>query len=110
MGIVTSRDVRFETHFQQKVEAVMTRKLVNAREVSQAEAQQLLHQHRIEKLLVVDEDYALKGLITIKDIEKRRTHPNAAKDAKGGCCAPPQGRMARTARRAWRRCCAPAAT
>ena len=70
------------------------------RGVSQAEAQQLLHQHRIEKLLVVDEDYALKGLITIKDIEKRRTHPNAAKDAKGGCCAPPRwhGRGPRGAR------------
>jgi IMP dehydrogenase len=84
VGIVTSRDVRFETNLSQKVEQVMTRKLVTGREgISQAEAQQLLHQHRIEKLLIVNEEYELKGLITIKDIEKRRTHPNAAKDAKG---------------------------
>jgi IMP dehydrogenase len=84
MGIVTSRDVRFVTNLSQKVESVMTRKLVTGREgISQAEAQQLLHEHRIEKLLIVDEQFELKGLITIKDIEKRRTHPNAAKDAKG---------------------------
>jgi IMP dehydrogenase len=84
MGIVTSRDVRFVTDLSQKVESVMTRKLVTGREgISQSEAQQLLHEHRIEKLLIVDEQFELKGLITIKDIEKRRTHPNAAKDAKG---------------------------
>jgi IMP dehydrogenase len=84
VGIVTSRDVRFETNLSQKVEQVMTRKLVTGREgISQAEAQQLLHQHRIEKLLIVNEEYELKGLITIKDMEKRRTNPNAAKDAKG---------------------------
>ncbi|WP_224249824.1 IMP dehydrogenase [Hyalangium gracile] len=84
VGIVTSRDVRFETNLSQKVEQVMTRKLVTGREgIHQAEAQQLLHQHRIEKLLIVNEEFELKGLITIKDIEKRRTHPNAAKDAKG---------------------------
>jgi IMP dehydrogenase len=84
MGIVTSRDVRFVTNLSQKVESVMTRKLVTGREgISQSEAQQLLHEHRIEKLLIVDEQFELKGLITIKDIEKRRTHPNAAKDAKG---------------------------
>jgi IMP dehydrogenase len=84
VGIVTSRDVRFETNVQQKVEAVMTRKLITGREgISQGEAQKLLHEHRIEKLLIVDEQFELKGLITIKDIEKHRTHPNAAKDAKG---------------------------
>jgi IMP dehydrogenase len=84
VGIVTSRDVRFETNFTQKVEQVMTRKLVTGREgITQAEAQELLHKHRIEKLLIVNEEYELKGLVTIKDIEKRRTHPNAAKDAKG---------------------------
>jgi IMP dehydrogenase len=84
VGIVTSRDVRFETNFAQPVEAMMTRKLVTAREgVSQADAQELLHKHRIEKLLIVDERYELRGLITIKDIEKRRTHPHAAKDGKG---------------------------
>jgi IMP dehydrogenase len=84
VGIVTSRDVRFETNVQQKVEAVMTRKLITGREgINQAEAQKLLHEHRIEKLLIVDEQFELKGLVTIKDIEKHRTHPNAAKDAKG---------------------------
>jgi len=84
VGIVTSRDVRFETNLTQKVEAVMTRKLVTGREgISQGDAQKLLHEHRIEKLLVVNDDFELRGLITIKDIEKRRTHPNAAKDAKG---------------------------
>ncbi|MBN1206837.1 MAG: IMP dehydrogenase [Myxococcaceae bacterium] len=84
VGIVTSRDVRFETNLSQKVEEVMTRKLITGREgISQAEAQALLHRHRIEKLLIVNEEFELKGLITIKDIEKRRTHPNAAKDTKG---------------------------
>ncbi|MCE9671067.1 IMP dehydrogenase [Myxococcus stipitatus] len=84
VGIVTSRDVRFETNLTQKVEAVMTRKLVTGREgISQGDAQKLLHEHRIEKLLVVNDEFELRGLITIKDIEKRRTHPNAAKDAKG---------------------------
>ncbi|RKH08943.1 IMP dehydrogenase [Corallococcus praedator] len=84
VGIVTSRDVRFEKNFTQKVEDVMTTKLVTGREgISQEEAQKLLHEHRIEKLLVVNEAYELKGLITIKDIEKRLTHPYAAKDGKG---------------------------
>jgi IMP dehydrogenase len=84
VGIVTSRDVQFETNLSQKVEQVMTRKLVTGREgISQAEAQDLLHKHRIEKLLIVNEAFELKGLLTVKDIEKRRTHPNAAKDAKG---------------------------
>jgi IMP dehydrogenase len=83
-GIVTTRDVRFVTNLEQKVDAVMTRKLVTGREgITQAEAQRLLHEHRIEKLLIVDEQFELKGLITIKDIEKHRTHPHAAKDARG---------------------------
>ncbi|OJH41821.1 IMP dehydrogenase [Cystobacter ferrugineus] len=84
VGIVTSRDVRFVTDLGQKVETVMTRKLVTGREgISQPDAQKLLHEHRIEKLLIVDEQFELRGLITIKDIEKRRTRPNAAKDSKG---------------------------
>ncbi|SES86163.1 IMP dehydrogenase [Stigmatella erecta] len=84
VGIVTSRDVRFETNLTQKVEQMMTRKLITGREgITQPEAQALLHQHRIEKLLIVNEEFELKGLVTIKDIEKRRTNPNAAKDAKG---------------------------
>jgi len=84
MGILTSRDVRFETNLDKKVEEVMTRKLITAREgVSKAAAQELLHANRIEKLLLVDEQGELRGLMTIKDIEKSRTHPNAAKDGKG---------------------------
>ncbi len=84
VGIVTSRDVRFEKNLNQKVEDVMTKKLVTAREgISQVEAVELLHKNRIEKLLVVDEAFVLKGLITIKDIEKTRAHPHSAKDGKG---------------------------
>ncbi|XXF81431.1 IMP dehydrogenase [Myxococcaceae bacterium GXIMD 01537] len=84
VGIITGRDVRFETNLSQKVEQVMTRKLITGREsINQDEATRLLHEHRIEKLLIVNEAFELKGLITIKDIEKRKAHPNAAKDAKG---------------------------
>jgi IMP dehydrogenase len=84
VGILTNRDLRFEQNLDQKVEAVMTRKLVTAREgVTIEEAKVLLHQHRIEKLLVVNEAFELRGLITIKDIEKVQQHPNAAKDRLG---------------------------
>ena len=84
VGIVTNRDLRFEKNLEQKVEDVMTRELITCREgISQDEAKELLHKNRIEKLLVVDDKYELKGLITIKDIEKTRAHPNAAKDGQG---------------------------
>ena len=84
VGILTNRDLRFEKNLDQKVEAMMTRELITCREgISQDEAKELLHKNRIEKLLVVDEKYELKGLITIKDIEKTRMHPNASKDDKG---------------------------
>jgi IMP dehydrogenase len=84
VGILTNRDLRFERNLEQKVEAMMTRDLITCREgISQDEAKELLHRNRIEKLLVVDDKYELKGLITIKDIEKTRAHPNAAKDDKG---------------------------
>ena len=83
VGIITTRDVRFEQNLNQRVGQVMTQKLITAKEgVTPAQAVALLHEHRIEKLLVVDEGFELKGLITIKDIEKRRAHPNAAKDSK----------------------------
>ncbi len=83
-GILTNRDLRFEKNLDQPVSAVMTKKLVTAREgLSQDEAKDLLHKNRIEKLLVVDDQFHLKGLITIKDIEKTRAHPLAAKDGKG---------------------------
>ncbi|HMK73206.1 MAG TPA: IMP dehydrogenase [Myxococcaceae bacterium] len=84
VGIVTSRDVRFEQNLDRKVEEVMTRKLITAPDgVSKRAALELLHQNRIEKLLLIDDQGELKGLMTIKDIEKTRAFPNAAKDAKG---------------------------
>ncbi|MFL5390785.1 MAG: IMP dehydrogenase, partial [Myxococcales bacterium] len=84
VGILTNRDIRFEKNLEQRVEDVMTRELITCREgISQDAAKELLHVNRIEKLLVVDEKYELKGLITIKDIEKTRQFPNAAKDEHG---------------------------
>jgi IMP dehydrogenase len=84
VGILTNRDLRFEKNLEQRVEQVMTRDLVTAREgVTIEEAKDLLHRHRIEKLLVVDDAFELRGLVTIKDIEKIQKHPNAAKDRHG---------------------------
>jgi IMP dehydrogenase len=84
VGILTNRDVRFASDPQTPVSALMTKDLVTVREnVSQDEAQRLLHQHRIEKLLVVDPDYKCIGLITVKDIEKAQLNPNACKDEQG---------------------------
>jgi IMP dehydrogenase len=85
VGILTNRDVRFANNMQQPVHELMTKdRLITVREgVSSAEAKRLLHQHRIEKLLVVDEAYSCVGLITVKDIEKARLHPNASKDEQG---------------------------
>ena len=85
VGILTNRDVRFATDKRQKVSELMTKdRLVTVREsVDQDEAKRLLHQHRIEKLLVVDADYRCVGLITVKDIEKAVANPNACKDEQG---------------------------
>ena len=85
VGILTNRDVRFATDKRQKVSELMTKdRLVTVREsVGQDEAKRLLHQHRIEKLLVVDGDYRCVGLITVKDIEKAVANPNACKDEQG---------------------------
>src|SRR4051812_4951649 len=86
VGILTNRDVRFATDPEQPVSELMTKEdLITVREggVNQAEAKKLLHQHRIEKLLVVDEKYRCVGLITVKDIEKSVANPNAAKDEQG---------------------------
>ncbi len=85
LGILTNRDLRFETRMNVKVSEVMTKKnLVTAPEGTTLEdAIKLLHEHRIEKLLVIDDGYNLKGLITIKDIEKRIKYPNACKDSLG---------------------------
>jgi IMP dehydrogenase len=84
VGILTNRDLRFERNLEQRVEEVMTKDLVTAREgVTIEEAKDLLHRHRIEKLLVVNEGFELRGLVTIKDIEKIQKYPNAAKDRLG---------------------------
>ena len=84
VGILTNRDIRFEKNLEQKVADMMTTKLITCREgISMDEAKDLLHRNRIEKLLVVDDEYNLRGLITIKDIEKTRQHPSAAKDKNG---------------------------
>lgn len=87
VGILTNRDLRFETNFDQKVEDVMTKGRDNLVTVSPGialdDAKKLLHQNRIEKLLVVSDNYDLVGLITTKDIEKSRQYPNANKDEAG---------------------------
>ncbi len=85
IGILTNRDVRFASDPKQPVKELMTHdNLITVRDgVSQEEAKRLLHQHRIEKLLVVDDQNNCVGLITVKDIEKSQLNPNACKDAKG---------------------------
>ncbi|TWB52905.1 IMP dehydrogenase [Nitrospirillum viridazoti] len=85
VGILTNRDVRFATNPRQPVSELMTHQnLITVREgVGKDEAKRLLHTNRIEKLLVVDDSYRCIGLITVKDIEKAQSHPNACKDEKG---------------------------
>jgi IMP dehydrogenase len=85
VGILTNRDLRFETNLDQPVSQVMTKeRLVTVKSnISLEDSKKLLHAHRIEKLLVVDDEYYLKGLITIKDIEKIKKYPNACKDSLG---------------------------
>ncbi|HCP01425.1 MAG TPA: IMP dehydrogenase [Rhodospirillaceae bacterium] len=84
VGIVTNRDVRFASDLSQPIKELMTERLVTVGEdVEMEAAKQLLHQHRIEKLLVVDEGGHCVGLITVKDIEKARAYPDACKDEQG---------------------------
>ncbi|MHB8622381.1 MAG: IMP dehydrogenase [Sulfuricaulis sp.] len=86
VGIVTSRDLRFETRYDEPVASIMTPqdKLVTVKEgASRDEILKLLHEHRIEKILVVDNKFELKGLITVKDIQKSTEYPRSAKDLKG---------------------------
>ena len=85
VGILTNRDLRFETNLDQPVSQVMTKdRLVTVKSnISLEDSKKLLHAHRIEKLLVVDDEYCLKGLITIKDIEKIKKYPSACKDSLG---------------------------
>jgi IMP dehydrogenase len=86
VGIVTNRDLRFETNLDQSIANIMTPKerLVTVREgASREEVMALLHQHRLERVLVIDDAYNLKGLITVKDIQKSSDHPLACKDEQG---------------------------
>lgn len=86
VGIVTSRDVRFETRLDAKVRDVMTPKerLVTVREgADKNEVRELLHKHRLEKVLIVDDKFNLKGMMTVKDIEKAKAYPLASKDDQG---------------------------
>jgi IMP dehydrogenase len=87
VGILTNRDLRFETNFERKVSELMTKgreNLITVRQgINLEDSKKLLHRHRIEKLLVVNDRYDLVGLITVKDIEKARRYPNACKDEQG---------------------------
>ncbi|HZT72446.1 MAG TPA: IMP dehydrogenase [Terriglobales bacterium] len=85
VGILTNRDLRFETRLDQRIGDVMTKENLITVPVGTTleEAERILHRHRVEKLLVVDERYMLKGLITVKDIQKKLKYPFAAKDAHG---------------------------
>jgi len=86
VGILTNRDLRFETNLEQPVANVMTHEhliTVSSTDISLEDSKKLLHKHRIEKLLVVDDNYYLTGLITIKDIEKIKKYPLACKDSMG---------------------------
>jgi len=85
VGILTNRDLRFETRYDLPISSVMTKEnlITVAVGTTLEEAEAILHRHRVEKLLVVDEHYNLKGLITVKDIQKKLKYPNAAKDPQG---------------------------
>lgn len=86
VGIVTNRDLRFETRLDQPVSSIMTptERLITVKEGSSPEeAKLLMHQHRLERVLVVNDDFELRGLVTVKDILKSTEHPNAAKDIHG---------------------------
>ena len=84
VGILTNRDVRFANDLNQTVSALMTKNVITVKEsVSKEEARKLLHKHRIEKLVVIDDDRFCIGLITVKDMEKSQNHPDACKDEQG---------------------------
>jgi IMP dehydrogenase len=85
VGILTNRDLRFETRLELPISEAMTKENLITVPVGTTlhESEEILHRHRVEKLLVVDDDYNLKGLITVKDIQKKLKYPNAAKDTQG---------------------------
>ena len=93
MGIVTSRDMRFEKKLDDPVRHIMTKKdrLITVREgASDEEVVQLLHKHRIEKVLVVNDGFELRGLITVKDIQKKPTTPTPRTTAASACWSAPR--------------------
>ena len=85
VGILTNRDLRFETRYDLPISQVMTKEnlITVAVGTTLEQAEEILHRHRVEKLLVVDDNYYLKGLITVKDIQKKLKYPSAAKDSQG---------------------------
>ena len=84
VGILTNRDVRFASDYNQSVSALMTRNVITVKEnVSPEDARRLLHTHRIEKLVVIDDENYCVGLITVKDMEKAQNHPESSKDEQG---------------------------
>src|SRR5258707_1878185 len=85
VGILTNRDLRFETRFDLPISEVMTKENLITVPVGTTleQAEAILHKHRVEKLLVVDDNYVLKGLITVKDIQKKLKYPSSAKDSQG---------------------------
>src|SRR5881227_2879961 len=92
VGILTNRDLRFETNISRPIADVMTRENLITVPVGTTldAAREILHQRKVEKLLVVDRDFQLKGLITVKDIQKAVKYPNASKDSLGACAAGPR--------------------
>ncbi len=98
VGILTNRDLRFVSRTDIPIDDVMTKKNLITVPVGTTleEAEHILHQHRVEKLLVVNDEYELKGLITVKDIQKKLKYPNSSKDQQG---PPARGRSDRRHRR-----------
>ena len=95
VGILTNRDVRFASEMNQRVGDLMTREVVTVRDgATQDDAKRLLHENRIEKLVVVDAEGRCTGLITVKDMEKAKNHPMASKDGAGRCLLRPRQALA----------------
>jgi IMP dehydrogenase len=111
VGIVTGRDLRFETRYDIPVSHIMTprEKLVTVPDgTTLLEAKALLNKHKLERLLVVNAAFELKGLITVKDITKQTSFPNAARDARrASCVSAPRWAWARAPKSASRRWCVP---
>ena len=105
VGILTNRDLRFERRLDQLVRDVMTSEVITARPgISLDHAKELLQAHRIEKLPLVDDHNRLRGLITVKDMDKATRHPIRARIRWDGCASAPRLASDRSARSAWRRC------